>query len=206
MQFEFLKYDLYRYFYPNDNISKISLFEKIKIIIRTQGIWAIFLYRLNRWAQYECPYGIIRLLIKPFGFFLQILMEMATGIYIAPEADIGPGFYIGHFGNIMIGCGVKIGKLVNISHEVTIGFAGRGGSWGHPEVIGDFVYIAPGAKIVGKVCIGNHSVIGANSVVTKSVPDNGVAFGIPARIINYDSSRDFVCYNHKKNEKILQNL
>lgn len=203
MQFKFLKHDFYRYFYPNDDISKISLFDKIKIILRTQGIWAIFLYRLNRWAQYECPYTIIRLIIKPLGFFLEIFMEIATGIYIAPEADIGPGLYIGHFGNIFIGCGVKIGKFVNISHEVTIGFAGRANCWGHPEAIGDFVYIAPGAKIVGKICIGDHAVVGANSVVTKSIPDNGVVLGVPARIINYDSSRDFVYYNHEKNKEIL---
>jgi len=203
MQFEYLRYDLYRYFYPDDKISKLPLLEKLKMIIRTQGIWAIVVYRLIRWIQYECPIGTIKLLFKPFGIILQLLIEITTGIHIAPEANIGPGFYIGHFGNIFIGCDVKLGKFVNISQEVTIGYAGRGDKWGAPEKIGDFVYIAPGAKIVGKLTIGNNVVVGANSVVTKNLPDNAVALGIPARIINYNSSRDFICYNREKNKKIV---
>jgi serine O-acetyltransferase len=203
MQFKYLRHDLYRYFYPNDNISKLSLPDKLMIVLRTQGIWAIVVYRLMRWVQYECPLVLIKLVFRPIGFFLQLFIEITTGIYIAPEADIGPGFYIGHFGNIFIGCAVTIGKFVNISQEVTIGHAGRGDNWGYPHKIGDFVYIAPGAKIVGKITIGNNVVVGTNSVVTKSLPDNAVAFGVPARIISYSSSRDFIRYNHVKNKEIL---
>lgn len=203
MQFDFLKHDLYRYFYPNDTVTNVSLLNKIKIVIMNLGIWAIAVYRFSRWAQYECPVSLIRSMLKPIYNLLQLLIQILTGIQIAPEADIGPGFYIGHFGGIFVGCGVKMGKFVNISQGVTIGYAGRGDKWGHPERIGDFTYIAPGAKIVGNIIIGNHVVIGANSVVTKNLPDDAVVFGVPARIINYNSSRDFVKYNHVKNAKIL---
>jgi serine O-acetyltransferase len=53
------------------------------------------------------------------------------------------------------------------------------------QIIGNNVTIGSGAKILGKVVIGDNVVIGANSVVTKSVPDNAVVMGIPAEIVKY---------------------
>lgn len=49
--------------------------------------------------------------------------------------------------------------------------------------IGDGSYIGINAVIVGNVKIGKHCVIGANSVVTKDVPDYCVAVGSPAKVI-----------------------
>ena len=49
--------------------------------------------------------------------------------------------------------------------------------------IGEGSYIGINAVIVGNVKIGKHCVIGANSVVTKDVPDYCVAVGSPARVI-----------------------
>lgn len=77
-----------------------------------------------------------------------------------------------------------IGENCNIGQGVTIGIAGRGEKKGVPQ-IGNKVYIAPGAKIIGKIIIGNNVMIGANSVVTKDVPDNAVVAGVPAKIISY---------------------
>ena len=54
------------------------------------------------------------------------------------------------------------------------------------------MYIAPGAKIIGGIKIGNNVAIGANAVVVKDLPDNAVAVGIPAEIISYNSSEDFI--------------
>jgi len=203
MQFTYLKYDLFRYFYPDNDVPDLTIWKIIKIIILNQGIWAIALYRFRRWTQTECHSSVVRAALKPIGNILQLLVEITTGIQIAPEVDIGPGFYIGHFGNIFIGGTTKIGKFVNVSQEVTIGYAGKGELWGQPDFIGDFVYIAPGAKVVGKVTIGNNVVIGTNSVVTKSIPENAVVFGVPARILNYDSSKGFIRYNYERNKDIL---
>ena len=50
-------------------------------------------------------------------------------------------------------------------------------------VIGDNVYIGTGAYIMPGISIGNNCVIGASAVVTKDIPDNSVAVGIPARVI-----------------------
>lgn len=54
---------------------------------------------------------------------------------------------------------------------------------GQTVTIGDGSYIGINAVIVGNVKIGKHCVIGANSVVTKDVPDYCVAVGSPARVI-----------------------
>ena len=67
-----------------------------------------------------------------------------------------------------------------IGTQVTVG-----GKSGHFEVpvIGDNVYLATGAKILGPIKIGNNVTVGANAVVIKDVPDNCVVAGIPAKII-----------------------
>lgn len=52
---------------------------------------------------------------------------------------------------------------------------------GYP-MVEDGAFIYAGAKIIGAVSIGKNSVIGANAVITKDVPDDMVAVGIPAKI------------------------
>ena len=138
----------------------------------------------------------------PIGLTMQLLVEITTGIHIIPEIDIGPGFYIGHFGNIFLGGKTKIGKFFNISQGCTSGYAGRSENRGVPE-IGNNVYIAPGAKIIGNIKIGNDVAVGANAVVTRDLPDNSVAVGIPAKIISYSGSKDFVVYNKEKSKGII---
>ena len=52
-----------------------------------------------------------------------------------------------------------------------------------PIVVGDNVYIGEESLILPGVTIGSNVVIGARSVVTKNIPDNSVACGVPARVI-----------------------
>ncbi len=49
--------------------------------------------------------------------------------------------------------------------------------------IGNNVYISAGARIIGKINVGNNVIIGANAVVNKDVPDNCIVAGVPARVI-----------------------
>ena len=99
--------------------------------------------------------------------------------------------YIGHFGGIIISGGAVIGRNCNISQGVTIGIAGKGKNRGIP-IIGEGVYIGAGAKLIGKIHVGNNVAIGANAVVTKDVPDNAVVGGIPAKIISMNGSFEFI--------------
>ena len=118
-------------------------------------------------------------------------VEHKYGIQISRHAKIGKGFYIGHYGTIVVSGKAVIGENVNISHGVTIGASNRGVNKGVPT-IGNFVYIGPGAKIFGNIKIGNNVAIGANAVVTKDVPDNACVGGIPANIINMEGSIRYV--------------
>lgn len=59
-------------------------------------------------------------------------------------------------------------------------------------MIGENVYIGPGAKVFGKITIGNNVAIGANAVVTKDVPDNAVVAGIPSKILNMNGSKEII--------------
>lgn len=113
------------------------------------------------------------------------------GIDIPFIAQIGKGFYIGHFGCIVVNAETVIGNNVNISQGVTIGATNRGDKAG-VATIGDRVYIGPGAKIIGAVTIGNNVAIGANAVVTHDVPDNAVVAGVPAKIISMNGSKGYV--------------
>lgn len=46
-----------------------------------------------------------------------------------------------------------------------------------------------GAKVVGKIKIGNNIVIGANAVVVDDVPDNAVVVGVPGKVVSLNASK-----------------
>ncbi len=201
-QLRYLKHDLYRYLYPRDKVDHISFLKALEIILFTQGIWAIVVYRLRRWVHVECRSTLLKIILKPILRFCHLGVQTVAGISIGDDIDIGPGLYIGHFGNIFVGGNTSMGKFCNISHGNTVGWSGRGSNYGQPK-IGDFVYIAPGAKLIGNISIGNNVAIGANSVVMEDVPDNAVMIGIPAKAIHFFGSKAFVQYNREKHKEIL---
>ena len=52
--------------------------------------------------------------------------------------------------------------------------------------VGDHVWIAPNSKIMKGVTIGNGSIIGSDTIVTKDIPDNVLAVGHPAKVVKTD--------------------
>jgi serine O-acetyltransferase len=62
---------------------------------------------------------------------------------------------------------------------ITVGDSDKKGA----PIIGDNCYIGAGAKIIGRVSVGNNVRIGANAVVVKDVPDNCVVVNQPSRVI-----------------------
>lgn len=198
MAFDYFRHDLDRYFHPTDDVVHTSMMRKIKIILLTQAIWATMVYRAGSWCiRNRRRMGGLPRAALPFLTIIQKAIEVATGIEIPFSTRIGRGLYIGHFGQIILSSKTVLGEFCNISQGVTIGQAGRGNEQ-HAPIIGDRVYIAPGAKLFGKITIGNDVAIGANAVVTKDLPDNAVAVGVPARVINLNSSRDFVNFNRRR--------
>lgn len=92
---------------------------------------------------------------------------------------------------VVIAGGAKIGKNVVISHQVTIGR-----SRNEAPIIGDNVYIGPGAKIFGGIKVGNNVRIGANCVVFQNIPDNATVVLEKPRVIIKE--QDYKYYAFKK--------
>jgi serine O-acetyltransferase len=113
------------------------------------------------------------------------------GIDISRDARIGSGLYIAHFGGIFVSGDAVIGDNCNLSHDVTLGEQNRGERVGSP-VIGNNVYFAPGAKIIGRVNIGDYAMVGANAVVVNDVAPHTLVGGIPARPISNQGSEGYV--------------
>jgi len=151
-------------------------------------------FKYNFWLR-TCLYlrskPLLKYSIYPFALYLLSRLKYKLGISIVPSTKIGSGFYIGHFGGIVVNNMCVIGKNCNISQGVTLGQANRGKNKGYP-ILGDNIYIGPGAKIVGGVKIGNNVAIGANCVVTKDIPDNSVVVGVPGTVISNKGSKEYV--------------
>lgn len=100
------------------------------------------------------------------------------GAEIAIAASVGRGLYVPHPYGIVVGeC--AMGDGVTILQNVTIGKRSRAA--GGIPVIGDGVYLAAGAVIVGDVTIGPGASIGANAVVLSDIPAGATAVGAPAK-------------------------
>lgn len=134
----------------------------VRALLTELGTWAVVEYRFRR--SIRSVGGPLAAPLKAVAAVSRKLIEILTGISISSGAEIGPGFYIGHFSGIVVGHGVRVGEDFSISQGVTVG-----GHRGCP-VIGDAVYLAPGAKVFGPISIGDHVAVGANAVVNRSVP------------------------------------
>jgi serine O-acetyltransferase len=141
--------------------------------IVSQGFQALVVYRIFRWFHER---GIPT---QPIRFFVERFTEIVTGISIPVQVQIGKGLRIHHFGGIIIHSQTVIGEGCTLYHGVTLG--DRGG-WGGAPRIGNHVMIGAGAKILGDVTVGDDCRIGANAVVTTSVPPCCLAVGVPAMI------------------------
>ena len=107
------------------------------------------------------------------------LTRWLTGVEIHPGAVIGRRFFIDHGMGVVIGETAEVGDDVMLYHGVTLGGRQREGGKRHPT-LEDGVAVGAGAKILGPVRIGAHSVVGANAVVTKDAPADSILVGVPA--------------------------
>ncbi|HEY3388632.1 MAG TPA: serine acetyltransferase [Prolixibacteraceae bacterium] len=114
--------------------------------------------------------------------FLKRRYSYKYGFQIPSSTEIGEGFYIGHFGTIVINGKTKIGRNCNIDHGVTIGQTNRGKSKGCPT-IGNNVWIGPGAVIVGNISVGSNVLIAPNAFVNVDIPDNSMVIGNPCKTL-----------------------
>lgn len=179
-----VKSDLYRYG------GKVSLSIFLEKLVFNPGFKYSFFMRA---CAYLKRHKLWRYTLHRLAWLILMHYTYKFGISIPYTTRIGSGLYIGHFGGIVVNPNSVIGKNCNISHGVTLGQANRGARKGYP-VIGNNVYIGPGAKIIGNVRVGNNVAIGANCVVTKDIPDNAVVVGVPGEVISLQGSKDYINY------------
>lgn len=121
---------------------------------------------------------------KGFIFLSKVLKALIFLLFnsvVPPSALIGKGSKFAYGGvGVVLHSRCVIGEKVIIGQNVTIG---RQLEPAGVPTIGNNVYISAGARILGNITIGNNVIIGANSVVIKSVPDNSVVAGVPAKVI-----------------------
>ena len=178
------KQDMARYKSHRKNRSLFAIF------LTEQGLWAILQYRVASAIYRSHLPHLIKAPLLALAIVWSKFIEITTGIVISYQAIIGPGFYIGHFGNIFVGDAI-LGHTCNISQGVTIGFSGRGQRGGFPT-IGNRVYIAANAVVAGKITVGDDAAIAANSLVTTDVAPHTTVMGVPAQLKSHYGSEGYL--------------
>lgn len=142
-----------------------------------QGFWALVIYRFGRW-RYGIQSKWLRKFFSACYRVLYKLVQIVTGIEIPCEVEIGKNFVIDHFGGIVISGYAKFGSNCRIRNGVVVGLS-RADDPCAPQ-FGNNVDIGAGAKVLGRISIGDNVLIGANAVVLRDVPSNSIAVGVPA--------------------------
>jgi len=160
----------------------------VKNILINPGFQFTFWLRCRSWVVGG---NLLRRIIFCWTRLILRRLIIKYGIALSPYMVLGPGLHIGHIGGIVVNERAIIGRNCNLSHGVTLGQTNRGKHFGFP-VVGNNVYIGPGAKIIGGITIGNNVAVGANAVATRDVPDFSVVVGIPAKVISQEGSVGYV--------------
>ncbi len=150
--------------YKRSGIQKLSFVVLFKVFILqpNPGLKFMTIFRLTQGYRRENKF-----LFYFYYWWLQRL-KFKYGFDISYRTTIGKGFYIGHFGGVVIHGDSVIGSNCNISQGITIGVSNSGATIGVPT-IGNNVFIGPNACVFGKIVIGDNVTIGANAVVTTNI-------------------------------------
>jgi len=161
---------------------------KLSVVLTYPGVKAVLFHQLAHFFS-VAKFDLIARMISQSSRFL-------TGIEIHPKAKIGKNLFIDHGMGVVIGETSEIGNNVTIYHGVTLGGISpsidsdkQRDVKRHPTLKNNVV-VGSGAQILGPVTVGENAKIGANSVVTKDVPDNAVMVGVPAKNVGTVSPAD----------------
>lgn len=139
------------------------------IISYKNFVWLFILFKPFR--------NVIYYRLKGLSYLSRWIYKQQQEPIISCIESIGKGLFFCH-GFATIIAAKSIGENCWINQQVTIGDSSTG-----VPAIGNNVMIYAGAIVLGNITIGDNSIIGAGAVVVKSVPENCVVVGNPARII-----------------------
>ncbi len=139
----------------------------IESLLFDNGFQAVVLYRMaSACKRWRLPF---------LGPAIARLSVFLTGVDISSSAVIGPGLRISHGVGIVVGGNARIGPGAVLLHQVTLGSPSER-RVGEMPVLGANVFVSAGAKLIGRIEIGDDVVIGPNAVVTVDVPGNSKVF------------------------------
>jgi serine O-acetyltransferase len=127
--------------------------------------------------------GLLALCARRLAVLRHRWWSVVSGADVPLTSRLGGGLVLPHPNGVVLHPGATIGPNCMIFQQVTLG-ATHGGV----PTIGGHVDIGAGAKILGRVRIGDHARIGANAVVLCDVPDGATAVGVPAVVIDRAAS------------------
>jgi len=153
---------------------------------RNQGFrYLFFLRKAAVSRKYSFKWFFFRLILRHYSY--------KFGFQIPYNTHIGPGFFIGHFGTLVVAEDTVIGRNCNIAHSVTIGKTNRGKLMGVPT-LGDNVWIGTASIIVGNINIGSNVLIAPGAFVNFDVPDHSIVIGNPGKIISKQNPTEgYIC-------------
>lgn len=159
-----------------------------RLTFRNHGLQALLGYRLGRHLQLlqqrRCGY-LIRLIGWPLYYLIRGYASAALAIRLNLTADIGPGLYIGHFGNVLIDhC--TMGTHCSIAQSTHL----KPDESGVGPTIGNRVWIGAHAVVAGNFQIGDGATVSAGAQVKRDIPAGALCMGNPARVVmmDYDNS------------------
>lgn len=124
--------------------------------------------------------------------------EFGKNITIGDDVYINFGCVILDCGQVSIGTGTLIGPNVGLfsgNHTTDAEERANGGLIPKPITIGDRVWLCGNVSVVPGVTIGNDTIIGAGSVVTRNIPSGVIAAGNPCRVLREITDKDKIGYN-----------
>jgi len=170
---------------------------RFEVILCYSGLHAVWAYRWNHWFW---THGF-RLIAR----WVSQVVRLATGIEIHPGAVIGRRLFIDHGMGVVIGETTTIGDDVTLYQGVTLGGTGKEHGKRHPT-LGNGVVIGAGARVLGNIRIGDHSRVGANSVVLRDVPADSTVVGVPGHIIFREGKRIVITDPKQINDPLSEAL
>ena len=142
-----------------------------------------FSYRLlasiHAFQYHRARRGPWHALMRKVARARHLFWSIVTQSDIEPRATLGRRLMLPHPNGVVIHEDAIVGDDCMIMQQVTIGMIGDG----EVPTLGNNIYVGAGAKIIGKVTVGDGARIGANAVVTQDVPAGCTAVGVPAKLI-----------------------
>ena len=145
----------------------------LEVLLNDSGLHAVMAHRI--------AHGLWRLRVPLLPRLIMTLARWLTGIEIHPGATVGRGFFIDHGMGVVIGETTVIGDNVTLFQGVTLGGTGKERGKRHPT-LGNNVVVGAGAKVLGNISVGHDSMVGANAVVVRDVPEESTVVGVPGRV------------------------